>query len=117
MKNNSEERTAIENIELYIPDFYLSIKMLAKERGVSFEELSKELGLDKMVIPNGRRDSVTMSTNRSHGIAEENPKAAVELVRPEEDLEGSAMVDKNDYSLYFDENVPIFEALYCNPNG
>ncbi|CAA6828040.1 MAG: Hydroxymethylglutaryl-CoA synthase (EC [uncultured Aureispira sp.] len=72
MKKNPQNRVGIDDMALYIPQLYLSIEVLAKERGIPFEKLSKGLGLDKIAIPDAHEDAATMAANAAAEIIERN---------------------------------------------
>ena len=53
----------IDDMSAYIPQLYLPIETLAKERGLNYEKLSKGLGLQAMAVPDAREDAATMAAN------------------------------------------------------
>ncbi|CAA6828044.1 MAG: Unknown protein [uncultured Aureispira sp.] len=118
MKHNTPKKVSTDDMALYIPSLCLSIEQLAKERGISFEELSEQLSLHEAVIPDARRDSARTAANAT--MLEENQLNPKEGEQAATDVLGksanslAALIEKNDYSSYFNEEVPIFEALYCS---
>jgi hydroxymethylglutaryl-CoA synthase len=53
----------IDSISFYTPEIFLPIKILAKERGISYDKLNKGLGLEKMSIADINEDTATFCAN------------------------------------------------------
>ena len=53
----------IDDLAAYIPQLYLPIESLAKERDLSYGKLNKGLGLEAMSLTDAREDPATMAAN------------------------------------------------------
>lgn len=53
----------IDDFAVYIPQIYLSIEELAKQRNLNYAKLSKGLGLEEMAVPDALEDAATMAAN------------------------------------------------------
>lgn len=62
----------IDDMALYVPSLYLPIRTIAAERGISYEKLSKGLGLEHLAIPDVHEDTATMAANAVVEIIEKN---------------------------------------------
>ena len=62
----------IEDLGFFIPNQYLPIEVLARERGLNYEKLNKGLGLTHMAIPDKGEDAATMAANALFQLIEKN---------------------------------------------
>lgn len=59
----SASTVGIDDFSVYIPQLFLPIEDLAKERNLNFAKLNKGLGLEKMAVPDALEDAATMAAN------------------------------------------------------
>lgn len=62
----------IDDMAAYIPQTYLPIETLAKERGIAYAKLNKGLGLTAMAVPDAGEDAATMMANAVRELLEKN---------------------------------------------
>ncbi|MEZ4982085.1 MAG: hydroxymethylglutaryl-CoA synthase [Saprospiraceae bacterium] len=74
MKNQAPTNctVGIDDMALYIPQLYLPIETLAKERNLEYEKLHFGLGLTSMAIPDVHEDAATMAANAVSEIIDRN---------------------------------------------
>ena len=53
----------IDDFSVYVPQLYLPIEVLARERDIPYAKLSKGLGLEQMAVADAREDAATMAAN------------------------------------------------------
>ena len=62
----------IDDMAAYIPQLYLPIETLARERNIEYAKLNKGLGLTAMAIPDVGEDAATMMANAVRKLIEKN---------------------------------------------
>lgn len=53
----------IDDFSVYVPQLYLPVEELAKQRDISYAKLNKGLGLHQMAVADAREDAATMAAN------------------------------------------------------
>ena len=62
----------IDDMALYVPKLYLSIRTIAAERDIAYEKLNKGLGLENLAIPDFHEDTATMAANAVVELIDKN---------------------------------------------
>jgi hydroxymethylglutaryl-CoA synthase len=62
----------IDDMALYAPKIYLDIHTLAEKRGITYEKLSRGLGLHKMAFCDVHEDAATMAAEAIYELIERN---------------------------------------------
>ena len=65
-------KTGIDAISFYVPKLFVDMKKLAIKRDISYEKLSKGLGLKKMSIPDCNEDTASFAANALLDLINEN---------------------------------------------
>ena len=59
----ASSNVGIDDFSIYLPQLYLPVEKLAKERDIPFAKLSDGLGLQQMALADAREDTATMAAN------------------------------------------------------
>lgn len=70
----------IDLISFYTPQYFLDLKVLAKERGVDADKYTIGIGQEKMAIPPPDEDIVTMAASAAHPIIEQAGRESIEIL-------------------------------------
>lgn len=62
----------IDDIAFHVPQIYLPIDILAKERNIEYAKLNKRLGLEAMSLVDVHEDASTMAANAVKTLIEKN---------------------------------------------